>query len=252
MQPINNKRRISFGKPPENPFFAFFKDLVYLGLESFGRYYSCYRAYVNDNEDPDKLNRLKLIIPQLNGQNIYHYWAWPKNNFAGKNYGIQLLPQKGDVVWITFEQGKPEYPIWEHGYFATDEKPTDDEDLNDPNCYWMITPKGIRLKLNDTKNYISIYNRSGDEVRLTENGVSIIASKSISLGSLDSSKEPGVLGDTLYDLLTKMIDDLGNLGAIQTNTGITSKINSATNWLPFKTKWKNELKKFKSKKITLD
>lgn len=254
--PKLSRGKISFGnKPPKNPFFEFFKDLVYAGLESFGRYYSTYRAYVEENEDPLHLNRLILIIPTVTGMEPYNYWAFPKNNYAGNGYGMQLLPRKGDVVWVEFESGKPEYPIWQHGYFALGERPDDDKELDDTQCYWLVTPNGIRIKLNDTKDTITIQNNAKNQVIINPNGVSVISEKSISLGQLDKSQEPGVLGNTADRLLAEFTQDLGKLMAINTSSGITGKINSAANWSSFSQKWGVQDKnwaEFKSKKITLD
>ena len=58
------------------------------GLEYFNKYYGVYRAIVADNNDPDKLGRLKLKIPQIYGDQEHDYWAWCKGMFAGKNIGF--------------------------------------------------------------------------------------------------------------------------------------------------------------------
>jgi type VI secretion system (T6SS) baseplate-like injector VgrG len=37
---------------------------------------------------------------------------------TGKQMGTFMLPQIGSGVWIEFEQGNPDYPIWTGGYWG--------------------------------------------------------------------------------------------------------------------------------------
>lgn len=129
------------------------RELSYAGLESLGRYYSVYRAFVSDNEDPLNASRLRLVIPQIAGDIPYEIWAMPRNVFSGKEYGLQVLPQKGDLVWVEFEMGDPQVPIWSHGHFAKEEKPTAGK-YTDKNSYWFQTPQGHSIMINDTDEYI--------------------------------------------------------------------------------------------------
>lgn len=140
----------------KNPIIAIIKDMLYFGFETFGRYYSTYRAFVYSNADPSNLQRLQLIIPEVGGTDVYTYWAFPKGVFNGTGYGMQCIPQKGELVWVEFERGHPEVPIWSHGHFGNGEMPTNNPDLIDPKCFWFITPGGATVILNDTKKYISI------------------------------------------------------------------------------------------------
>jgi hypothetical protein len=194
-----------------NPILDIINNLVNHGFENFGRYYSKYRAWVYDNNDPEGLGRLKLIIPQVSGPQFYNYWAFPSGMPSNKDFGMQIIPQKGAMVWVEFEGGSPEIPIWSHGHFTRSEIPKDDKDLKDTGCYWFITQAGHRVKINDTKNYISIQSSKGDTVVLNEKGVSIKTDKSISLGEQDKSTYHAVLGEELQNLLTdsnKILSDL--------------------------------------------
>jgi uncharacterized protein involved in type VI secretion and phage assembly len=38
---------------------------------------------------------------------------------AGINTGVFTVPQVGAGVWMEFEQGDPDYPIWTGGYWGT-------------------------------------------------------------------------------------------------------------------------------------
>lgn len=235
----------------ENVIVRLIKTLMNFGLEAFGRYYSLYRAFVVDNNDPDNLQRLKLVIPQVSGTQSYNYWAFPRNVFYGNNYGSQILPQKGDVVWVEFEGGRPEIPIWSHGHPGLKDVQKD-VILKEKDCYWFKTPKGNIIKLYDTKNLVHIENPNGEVYEQSDYGHSIVTNKKISLGSLEGSKEPAVLGDTAMDLLNELIADIGEIGIIKTSSGVTGQIKSSPGWPILVEKWKSKFENFKSKTVNLN
>lgn len=128
------------------------------GLEKINRYYSSYRAFVIDNDDPDKMGRLILRIPDVTGIDIHQKWAWPKGQFAGSNYGQQIIPPIGSLVWVSFEFGDAQKPLWEHGYFGKGEKP---ENLKDIKNFWFKTPEGHLIELDDTNKELRITTTNG-------------------------------------------------------------------------------------------
>lgn len=238
-----------------------FKDLVYQGLESFGRYYSCYRGFVADRDDPENLSRLRLIIPSVGGTNVYDYWAFPRNVFSGAGYGSQVIPQKGDVVWVEFESGHPNKPLWSLGYRGKNEL-SGESDITDKDCYWFITPKGHVIKINDTKNYIHIKTQHGDYIELNSNSISCVTDKKISLGTLDNSAEPAVLGNKnaevhtdVQDVIEKLIDAL-NKDVVSSAGGpylkFTELVKVTASLLVKSKAVKPKIHPTKSTKVTLD
>lgn len=179
------------------------ENLFNRGLESVGLYYSSYRAFVWDNEDPDRCNRIQFKMPALFGNEVPDMWAIPKHNFSGKNYGIQVLPQKGDVIFIEFEQGNIRKPLWIHGHFAFNEKP---RSLSDVNAYWFQSPKGQLVFIDDTNELIRIKDKTGNIYEANKNGISLIRAtdKHLSLGTLNASTEPAVLGNKNEDSLKRI------------------------------------------------
>ena len=141
------------------PILDFLNSLIREGFEKFGRYYSSYRGFVADVDDPDSLSRVKLVIPQITGKQVMDYWAWPKHAFSGNGYGSQILPKKGDMVWVEFEMGNPRKPVWLHGHhsLSTDGKNNEKPDnLRDPKNYWFKTPSGNLIQMDDTNKWIMV------------------------------------------------------------------------------------------------
>ncbi|MET0357381.1 MAG: phage baseplate assembly protein V [Cellvibrio sp.] len=75
------------------------------------RYYGKYRGTVVFNVDPEQRGRIMAMVPDVLGI-IPSSWAMPCFPVAGKQNGFYAIPKVGDGVWIEFEQGDPNYPIW--------------------------------------------------------------------------------------------------------------------------------------------
>ena len=81
------------------------------------RYYGKYRGTVFINVDPEQRGRIMAIVPDVLGI-IPSSWAMPCFPIAGKQNGFYAVPKIGDGVWIEFEQGDPNYPIWVGGFWG--------------------------------------------------------------------------------------------------------------------------------------
>lgn len=79
-----------------------------------GRFYGKYRGTVVNNIDPMQVGRLLVQVPDVLGL-VPSSWAVPCVPLAGPTgppMGVYLVPPVGAGVWVEFEQGDPEYPIW--------------------------------------------------------------------------------------------------------------------------------------------
>jgi len=86
-------------------------------------FYGKYRGTVVTNVDPMQLGRIQAIVPDVSSL-IPSTWAMPCFPIAGKQMGAYVIPQVGAGVWIEFEQGDPDHPIWTGCYYgATAEVP---------------------------------------------------------------------------------------------------------------------------------
>ena len=74
-------------------------------------YFGKYRATVLNNVDPMFQGRIQVQLGDRYGL-FPSTWAMPDFPFAGKGNGMVALPQLGSAVWVEFEAGDPDYPIW--------------------------------------------------------------------------------------------------------------------------------------------
>lgn len=68
--------------------------------------FGLYRGVVVDDQDPESLLRLKVQVPQLFGPSTTD-WAYPCVTDL-----TVTPPTKGDPVWVAFEAGDENHPIW--------------------------------------------------------------------------------------------------------------------------------------------
>ena len=81
------------------------------------RYYGKYRGTVVNNLDPQQIGRILVMVPDVSGL-VPSSWAMPCVPIAGKQMGTYCVPQVGAGVWVEFEQGDPDYPIWVGGFWG--------------------------------------------------------------------------------------------------------------------------------------
>lgn len=70
-----------------------------------------YRGIVIDIDDPQQLGQIKVVVPSLFDQQPLA-WAMPCLPAAEAKSGSITLPDVGAQVWIEFEAGDPNLPIW--------------------------------------------------------------------------------------------------------------------------------------------
>ncbi len=82
------------------------------------QFFGKYRGAVTDNQDPLQIGRIRARVPDVMGGEESG-WALPCAPFAGNGMGFFALPPTGAGVWIEFEHGDPDFPIWSGCYWET-------------------------------------------------------------------------------------------------------------------------------------
>lgn len=80
-------------------------------------YYGKYRGEVRNAVDPQGMGRVQVSVPDVLGDGTLA-WAMPCSPWAGPGVGWFAIPPMGAKVWVEFERGDPDYPIWSGGYWA--------------------------------------------------------------------------------------------------------------------------------------
>lgn len=181
----------------------FFENLLYKGLEHFGKYYGTYRALVASNEDPEKRGRVQLYCPELGQTEAPNIWIDPSIDYAGIDgtHGSFWPPEVGDTVRVSFSHGNPSTPTLYHGgWYPEKQVPKklghdeggDSEKGTPPIKRGFVTKSGHSLVFNDKKDKESVeltWKDDSAKITIDEKGaVTILTGKSHVLIDRESKK----------------------------------------------------------------
>jgi hypothetical protein len=208
------------------------------------RYFGKYRGFVVDTADPQQLGRLKVTVPSVLGNEVVTGWATPCVPYGGDvNQGFLLIPEIGAGVWVEFEEGDLEFPIWVGTFWSKPggeselPKPNDADGaeqggVQDPPTRKIIkTVKGhtIQFEDKDGEEMVTVVEAAnGHVITLNKDGITIadgatghkiiLGAGGIQVGS-SGATEPFVLGNQLAASVESFLGMLnththvGNLGA---------------------------------------
>jgi uncharacterized protein involved in type VI secretion and phage assembly len=198
-----------------------------LAQEVERRYYGKYRGFVVDNEDPEQLGRLKLTVPSVLGDEVVTGWAMPCVPYGGaEGQGTLFVPDVDAGVWVEFEEGDLEFPIWVGTFWSkpggTSELPVPHDaegepgDVQSPPTRKIIrTAKGHTLQFEDADGEemvilveathghrivmnadgITITDATGNVIEMKEDAFNILALVPF---TIDASGQPiTLIGDTI-------------------------------------------------------
>lgn len=132
--------------------------------QCFGKH----RGFVVDNEDPEHLGRLKLKVPAVLGDEVVTGWAYPCMPYAGYgNQGMLFIPEIDAGVWVEFEGGDIEFPVWTGCFWSKPDgeselpKSNDAEGAEESDAQSSVTRKIIKTVKGHT---IQIEDKDGEEM----------------------------------------------------------------------------------------
>jgi hypothetical protein len=109
-----------------------------------GQYYGKYRGKVAANTDPLELGRVQVTCPAVLGDGRLA-WALPCTPYAGPGVGFFAVPPVGADVWVEFECGDPDHPIWAGCFWSTGQVPARPALATTK----MLKTDGLALTVND-------------------------------------------------------------------------------------------------------
>ena len=89
-------------------------------------FFGKYRGKVSNNKDPLGIGRIQAVVEAVAPDMLN--WAMPCTPYAGPQEGFFMMPPVGANVWVEFEGGDPNYPIWSGCFWGEkqDQKPPTD------------------------------------------------------------------------------------------------------------------------------
>ncbi len=152
-------------------------------------YYGKYRGIVTDVDDPENRCRIRAKVPAVLGD-CPCGWAMPAAPFAGDGHGFVMLPKIDSGVWIEFEAGRLDNPIWSGGWWANDQRP----DPQGPGVRVLVSEKGHKVVLDDDADEVTVEHGSGPQIKLTSDDITLtVGSCEIKISTDSISLNNGVV-----------------------------------------------------------
>ncbi len=118
--------------------------------EAHSRFPGVVVGIVTNNQDPDKLGRVKVKFPWLVEQDESN-WARVASPLAGSDRGLMMLPEVDDEVLVAFEQGDWRSPYVLGMLWNGVDKPPEEKSGDDENNLRLIKSRsGHLIVLDDT------------------------------------------------------------------------------------------------------
>ncbi|OYY91548.1 MAG: hypothetical protein B7Y45_03045 [Sphingomonas sp. 28-66-16] len=146
-----------------------------------GRYYGKYRGTVTDNADETKVGAIRVQVPAIFGATLA---VWAQPCFP---YGHFFVPPVGAFVWVEFEGGDPQYPIWIGTFYPRDTAPPETQ-VNPPDNRVLHTRSGHIVEFDDKdgEERVVIRHKSNAFVAIDKAGSITVSNKNGSTVSLSA------------------------------------------------------------------
>jgi uncharacterized protein involved in type VI secretion and phage assembly len=139
------------------------------------QYFGKYRGTVVNTTDPEQRARLRAVVPDVLGTEPTT-WALPAAPYAGNAAGFVALPPVGAGVWIEFEQGNPDYPIWSGGWWGISAELPPNSASPGVNQITLVTPGRHAVVISDapgTSGGVALRTSTGARITVSESGIVI-------------------------------------------------------------------------------
>jgi len=158
-------------------------------------------GFVTENADPEGLGRIKIKIPNLLDTDQGPVpWCLPtrKSPFGqGPGYGVYGSPKVGSPVRVTFQNGDPQYPVYEADeYLKADANPK----FKEPDTWGYKDPAGNELFVNMTTGAWEFTHQSGTTLKYNGEGsedLHVIKDRTIVVGGNETKH---IVGDSTTNI----------------------------------------------------
>jgi phage gp45-like len=147
------------------------------------RWYGKYSGTVTDNEDDNQQGCIMVTVPAIFGTELA---VLARPCFP---YGHFFVPPIGAKVWVEFEGGDTEFPIWVGAWYPKTATPLESR-VSPPNNRVIQTASGHTIELDDTDDHARIVIRHKDNsfLAIDDKGSVVVANKTGSTLYLNADK----------------------------------------------------------------
>lgn len=112
-------------------------------------FYGKYRAKVVDVDDPQYRGRIRVMCPKVLGESKSS-WCEPCVPVAYDNGGDFAIPKVGEFVWVEFEEGNSNKPIYTGGLWSANNSPSPPYEVGTRlitwgNCKIVMTGSSVNI-----------------------------------------------------------------------------------------------------------
>lgn len=134
------------------------------------RHFGKFAGIVTDNQDPQARGRVEVQVVAVMGEQ--RVWALPCLPFAGENgAGFFAVPDVGSNVWVEFEAGDRNHPIWTGCFWPSGA--IDAADGKPGVKFWKT--KSFSIRIDDDAGEMVIAKTDGGKITITGSEVTIEA-----------------------------------------------------------------------------
>jgi uncharacterized protein involved in type VI secretion and phage assembly len=151
---------------------------------------------VTDTQDPLGRGRIRARVPAISDKDLT--WAEPCTPYAGPKVGWYAIPPPGANVWIEFERGDPDYPIWSGCFWGSGDPETMPPEATAPEVKVFQTDKmALALDDQEVRLTVKIETEAGEmKLVMDKEGIVLTADQvtlTVSKDKIELSKAPATL-----------------------------------------------------------
>ena len=221
----------------------------YIGGETYPYAQPC-RGWVIDNEDPQKLGRIRVKLEWSDDNTMITPWLRIAQPYAGLEKGVHIIPEIDEEVLVDFEQGNAERPFVSGALFNKDSGVDEEWYPGDNEVKAIRTNNGHTIEIHDQSDggFIKIYDNKKDNYIVTlstddDAKVKIESSKNISIKAKnDISISAG------HDISIKADNDIKVTAKNNMSENVTKELNVKADSMKYNSKsMEIETQKFSEK-----
>jgi hypothetical protein len=149
-------------------------------MSSYEPRFGKYRGVVVNNVDPTYCGRITVKVPDVYGE-LPSGWAMPCAPVSGPSAGMCMVPAIGASVWVEFEQGNPNKPIWSGCFWELSAQVPTEAFKPLPTNFVLKTVGKSLISIDDSTMTMKFKTVNGNEISITPVGISMKTSTGASL-----------------------------------------------------------------------